>query len=64
MRRCDNDHIIKCEGVFENGMYKILVLEFCEGGDLFNEISREGRFHEKKAVEVLEQLLFGFAVRD
>jgi hypothetical protein len=39
-----------------------MVLEFCEDGCLYDQIERQGKINEQQAVEILGQLMIGFAV--
>jgi serine/threonine protein kinase len=34
MMICNSEHVIKCFDVYENKSLKIMVLEYCNGGDL------------------------------
>lgn len=42
---------------FEDDVNFYIVTEVCEGGELFDEIERRGRFSEKDAVEVMRALV-------
>jgi serine/threonine protein kinase len=47
--------------VYEDSKNIYLVTELCEGGELFDEIIARGRFEEKDAANILQQLLSAIA---
>ena len=63
MMLCDSEHIVKCFDVYENRWLKIMVLEYCNGGDLQAEINGKLRIPEREAILILKQLINGIAVR-
>lgn len=62
MMLCNSEHIVKCYDVYENRSLKIMVMEYCNGGDLQGEISSKGKIPEKEAILILKQLINGIAV--
>lgn len=43
MKKCsDSDYIMKCFGVLEDENFKILILEYCNNGSLFDLINQRG----------------------
>ena len=40
---CESDNVVKCYNVYENKALKIIVMEFCNGGELQQEIRRKVR---------------------
>lgn len=63
MMNCDNPNILKCLDLLENEKYRVVVLEYCDGGSLYDLIKRESKLPEEKAIGILAQILFGFAVK-
>jgi serine/threonine protein kinase len=55
--------VVKCYDIYENKSLKIMIIEFCNGGTLQDEIERKIRIPEKEAVLVLKQIINGIAVR-
>lgn len=53
----DHPNIIKLFEVFEWKKQFVLVMELCEGGDLFHRIKENKIFSEKKASEIMKQIL-------
>jgi len=49
LRNLDHPHIIKLFESFEDQRNIYLVMELCEGGELFDRIVREGFFSESTA---------------
>lgn len=39
-----------------------MVIEYCNGGTLAEEIYKKGRLPEKEAIEVLKQIILGVSV--
>ncbi|CAI7905227.1 unnamed protein product [Closterium sp. NIES-53] len=48
--------IVQLRAVFEDDVAVHLVMELCEGGELFDEVVRRGRFHERDAGHVFAQI--------
>lgn len=46
MRELDHPNIIKLFEFFEDDRYVYLVMELCEGGELFDKIVAKGKFTE------------------
>merc|ERR1712137_1317430 len=51
----DHPSIIRLFDVFEDRLYYYLVLELCEGGELFDAIVAKGFFNERDAARVMNQ---------
>lgn len=49
MRELDHPHIIKLFEVFEDSRFVYLVMELCEGGELFDRIIENVHFTESMA---------------
>jgi len=59
MRSVEDPHIIKLLDVFESETELHLVMELCEGGELFDRIKEKRQYSEKEAQEVLRQICLG-----
>ena len=38
---CDSENVVRCFNVYENPSLKIIVMEYCNGGELQREINRK-----------------------
>ena len=47
MNKVDSAHVMKILDVYENKSLKIMVIEYCNGGDLQHEIRDKIRIPEK-----------------
>jgi calcium-dependent protein kinase len=56
MKTCDHPNICKLFGVFEDSDHIYLVLEYIDGGELFDVIDEKGPFSEEEASEVFQQV--------
>lgn len=45
--------------LFQDKKKYFMICEYCEGGELFEEIVKRGSFGEKDAARVIEQILEG-----
>mmetsp|Transcript_46396 Transcript_46396/g.110511 ORF Transcript_46396/g.110511 Transcript_46396/m.110511 type:complete len:352 (+) Transcript_46396:113-1168(+) len=57
MRSLDHPNIVGLVEDFEDQTNMYLVLELCRGGELFDAVSREGKFTEFQAALTMQQLL-------
>ena len=55
--KLDHPNLVKLYEVFEYRAQYILILELCEGGDLFNYIKQSRFFSENKAAHIIRQIL-------
>ena len=55
--KLDHPNLNKLYEVFQWRDKLVLVMELCEGGDLFNFIKTSGVFSEKKVAEIMKQIL-------
>lgn len=53
LRQLDHPNILKLYEIFEDSKRYYLVTELCKGGELFDEIIKNGVFTEKAAAEVI-----------
>ena len=57
----DHPNIIKLYEIFEDNDRYYLITELCKGGELFDEIAKEGSFSEQKAAGIIKQILMSVA---
>lgn len=57
MASLDHPNIIRLFETYEDELYLHLVLELCTGGDVCERIIERGNFNEKKAANLMKQLL-------
>lgn len=57
LKNLTHPNILRLFEVFEDKKYIYLVTEYCEGGELFDEIVSRGKFEEKDAANVIKQVL-------
>lgn len=53
----DHPHIARLEGVYETDEEMHLVMECCEGGELYTRLTTTGRYSEYKAASTTRQIL-------
>ncbi|KAL8143703.1 hypothetical protein V2J09_016735 [Rumex salicifolius] len=46
------DHIVAIKGAYEDPLYVHIVMELCNGGELFDRIIQRGHYSERKAAEL------------
>lgn len=61
MKLIEHPHIISLYDIWENRGELYLVLEYVEGGELFDYVMRNGALPEGEAVRLLRQLIAGLA---
>jgi calcium-dependent protein kinase len=61
LKNLDHPNILRLYEVFEDKKCIYLVTEYCEGGELFDEILHRGSFTEMDAAKVIKQLLSAIA---
>jgi calcium-dependent protein kinase len=59
LKKTDHPHIVKINEFFEDERFLYIVMELLEGGELFDRIQSVHHFTEKKAGEILFDLLKG-----
>lgn len=63
MARLDSPHIAKCFDIYQNNDLKIIVMEYCGQGTLYDAVFRKGKISEEEAVGYLKQMIMGLAVK-
>lgn len=59
LRTLDHPNILKVYEYFEDQDHYYIVMEYCEGGDIFDKIERNGKISERYAAKVMIYLLKG-----
>jgi len=57
MIKLDHPNVIKLYETYEDSKNVYLVMEMCEGGELFDRIIDKGQFTEKEARDVFTQIM-------
>lgn len=57
MKQLDHPHILKLYEIIEDSQNVHIVMEYCDGGDLFDRISKAGSLTEVQAAATMKQLL-------
>ena len=55
----DNEHIIKVYQIYENENHYLIIMEYCEGGELFNYIVEKQRLSENESAYFYYQIIQG-----
>ena len=61
MRSMNNIHIIKLHEVFESNQSIYLVMDYLEGGTLFDKTSSKYKFHIEETRKIMKGLIKGIA---
>jgi hypothetical protein len=61
LRLVQHPHIVRLETVFESGTQIFIVMEYLQGGELFNNIVGRSRFSEAEARELMKPLVESLA---
>jgi calcium-dependent protein kinase len=57
LKNLDHPNIVKLYELFEDSKNYYLVTEYCSGGELFDRIKKLKVFTEKKAADLMKQIL-------
>ena len=57
MRKISHPNIVNVFDIYEDSKKYYIVMEICEGGELFEAISEQGAFFEGDCVDIMKQLL-------
>ena len=55
----DNDHVIKVYQIYEDDYHYLIIMEYCEGGELFNYIVKHQRLSENETAFFYYQIIEG-----
>jgi serine/threonine protein kinase len=56
LQRLDHPHVIKLYNVFQTFNHIYMILEYAQGGELFDAILRRGKFSELDAIVIIRQI--------
>lgn len=54
-----SENFVKIHGIYEDLFSFHLVMELCEGGELFDRIVKKGRYSERKAAKLIRNIVEG-----
>ncbi|CAD8175812.1 unnamed protein product [Paramecium octaurelia] len=57
LRLIDHPNIVKLHKLYQDNIHYYMVTELCQGGELFDKLASEKNFTEKKAAEIMKQVL-------
>jgi len=57
MRLLDHPNIIKIFEIFEDDTEYYIVMEYCQGGELYEKIKQHKTFPERECADILRQLI-------
>ncbi|KAJ0428563.1 putative calcium-dependent protein kinase 5 CAMK-CDPK family [Helianthus annuus] len=52
-----HQHIVTIKGAYEDPLYVHIVMELCNGGELFDRIIEKGNYSERKAAELIKIII-------
>lgn len=56
LKSVDHPNIIKLFEVYEDDKHLHIVMEYCQGGELFNRLEKKGRFSEKESALLMRRM--------
>ena len=59
LSKMDHENVIKVFQIYEDSTNFLIIMEYCEGGELFNYIVKKGRLSEKEASFFFYQIING-----
>ena len=59
LSKMDHENVIKVFQIYEDSKNFLIIMEYCEGGELFNYIVKKGRLSEKEASFFFYQIING-----
>ena len=62
MRMIDHNHILKCYDIYENDDFIIFVTQYCNGGNLYEELKKGIVLYEDDAINIIKQIVLALAV--
>ena len=57
LKKMDHPNVIKYYATFYDDKYFHIVMEYCNGGELFERIIKNGKFDEQMAKKTVEKML-------
>ena len=59
LSKMDHENVIKVFQIYEDNYNYLIIMEYCEGGELFNYIVKKGKLPEKEAAFFFYQIING-----
>ncbi|KAG9149156.1 hypothetical protein Leryth_003154 [Lithospermum erythrorhizon] len=53
----ENPYVVRIKGTYEDNVVVHIVMEVCQGGELFDRIVQKGHYSEKKAAELMKTIV-------
>ncbi|KAK6923652.1 Protein kinase domain [Dillenia turbinata] len=53
----EHPNVVRIEGTYEDSMFVHLVMELCEGGELFDRIVKKGHYSEREAAKLIKTIV-------
>lgn len=53
----EHPHVVRIRGAFEDAYCVHLVMELCEGGELFDRIVKKGHYSEREAAKLIKTIV-------
>ncbi|KAK6923526.1 EF-hand domain [Dillenia turbinata] len=53
----EHTNVVRIEGTYEDPMFVHLVMELCEGGELFDRIVKKGHYSEREAAKLIKTIV-------
>jgi serine/threonine protein kinase len=62
MQSCDSNYVLKCFSIYKNEDLKVLILEFCNGKTLHQELQEKHHLPENEAIIIIRHIINGLMV--
>ena len=59
LKLLDHPHVMRMYDVYETSKYLFLVLEYCQGGELFDYLVKKGKIDPSEALRIFQQIISG-----
>ena len=59
MLHVDHPNVLKLMEIFEDDKWFYMVMEYMQGGELFEKIVQRGRYSERDAAQIFKQIVCG-----
>jgi serine/threonine protein kinase len=59
MLHVDHPNVLKLMEIFEDDKWFYMVMEYMQGGELFEKIVQRGRYSERDAAQIFKQIVSG-----
>ncbi len=61
LKTMDHPNIIKFYEIYHDEMYVHFVMEYCEGGDLYQRVKNNSSFSEENTAEIMKKAISAIA---